>query len=230
MTIVIEGLRLYGLILVLSVVVGALFVFYNIREKVRRNRQILLYYMIYFPFAMAGGMFYSMIASGNFGMSKFPGLSSYGGLVGVIVGSIIFERIIPLEGEVIKYSVLSLPLVYGLSKLACFSAGCCAGICYDGPIGLLYPDRANVRQFPVQPLETIVFLLIFAVCYGFRKSAYVSYVTIWIAAAAKFVLEFLRYDHGDKLLNANQVFSIFLVLVSLAVLFVTKLKEKKKLL
>ena len=154
---------LYGIIIVVSVFVGMLYIFLNLKKDIYKERQILLYFIMYIFFAFMCGKMYTVLVSGE-GNLFTAGLSAYGGLVGVVMAAIIFEKILPLDGRLIKYTILSLPLIYGLTKIACFISGCCSRIPYEGIFKIKYIDVLNIWQFPIQVVEVIVFLLIFVFC------------------------------------------------------------------
>ena len=148
------------------------------------------------------------------------------GLIGVVIAAIIFEKILPVDGKIIKYTILSLPLVYGLSKIACFIAGCCGGIPYEGIFKVKYVDELNIWQFPVQITETIISLLVFFICHHFRKNNNINYVVLVLVSIFKFLLDFLRYDHTNILITRNQIFSVLLLLITVIVYIVQHTKKK----
>ena len=218
---------LYGLIIVISIFIGMLYIYLNLKDKYN-NKQFFYYYMIYITFAFYGGKMFTILTSNEKISFFYAGLSSYGGLIGIIIGSIIFEKIINYNGKIIKYSVLSLPLVYGLSKIACFIAGCCGGIPYEGIFKVVYKDKLNIGQFPVQIIETIVFLIIFIICNKNRNKENISYYTIIICSITKFLLDFFRYDHIKTLITKNQIFSIILISITIIIILYKKIFQKLK--
>ena len=145
------------------------------------------------------------------------GLSSYSGLIGTLFASIIFEKILPSEGKIIKYTVLSLPLIYGLSKIACFISGCCYGLPYEGYFSVTYVNDLSISLFAIQITETIIFIIVFILCNKFRYRENIIYDTIIISAIMKFLLDFLRYDHINKNITTNQIFSIVLCVITIMV-------------
>ena len=204
---------IYGLIIILSIVVGMIYIVISLKREKNFNKNIYLFFLMYMFFALFFGKMFTIIASGMDIKFMEAGLSSYGGLIGVIVAAIVFEKIMPLKGKLIKYVILSLPLVYGISKLACFFAGCCYGIPYDGIFSVTYVDDLNIPLFPIQLLETIISLTIFFVCHQFKKINKMSYIVLVLVAIWKFIFEFFRYDHMNVLLNFNQGFSIILLVI-----------------
>ena len=219
-------LRLYGIMILLSIIIGMGYIYFSLKEDIKKNKLILLYYLLYIVCALMFGKYYTMITTGYYDIIKV-GLSSYGGLLGVIFASYVFERIIPLNNKLIKSSIISLPLVYGISKLACFFGGCCDGIPYNGIFNIVYPFQRNINQFPIQIVETISFILLFIIVNKMRNNKYISYITFILAVVLKFSLDFLRYDHINIILSKNQIFSIVLLGITL-VLFIRKLILEKK--
>lgn len=215
---------IYMIIILLSIFIGMIYVF-NSLKKIFKVDNLYLYFILNMMLTLFMGIMVSIILSGSFDFSSI-GLSSYGGVVGVILSSLIFEKIIPYDGNLIKFSIISLPLIYGLSKIACFISGCCYGIPYDG---LLFVRYNKLNVFPVQFLETIVFIIIFIICNRFKNNKNIIWYTIFTSAFFKFLLDFLRYDHISKLITVNQIISIILMILSIIVLiFKKKIYNEKK--
>lgn len=214
----------YGIIIVFSIIIGMLYIYLNLKKDGYKNKQILLYFIMYIAFAFICGKMYTVLAYGENDILS-AGLSAYGGLIGVVIGSIIFERILPTDGKIIEYTILSLPLVYGLTKIACFIVGCCGGIPYDGIFKIKYVDVLNIWQFPIQIVETIIFLLIFIVCHFSKKNNNINYIVMILVSTFKFLLDFLRYDHINTLITRNQMFSIILLFITIIACIVNKNKK-----
>lgn len=225
MSITMIKLPLYGLIIVISVLVEMLYIYFSLKKEIKNNKNILLFFLISFFFSFTFGKIFTVIAYNDTTFFK-AGLSSYGGLIGIIIGAIVFEKVIPLSGKLIKYSIISLPLTYGISKLACFFSGCCGGIPYTGIFNIIYPFGMNIKQFPIQIVETIVSIIVFFICHKLRKNKNVSYITLLLVSIIKFSLDFLRYEHINVLITKNQIFSIFLFICTL-ILMIRKNKKKE---
>ena len=133
----------YGIIIVISVIIGMCYIYHNLKKEGYKNKQVLLYFLMYMVFALIFGKIYTVFVDGKHTFFE-AGLSAYGGLIGVVIASIVFEQILPANGKIIKYSILSLPLVYGLSKIACFVADCCGGIPYNGVFKVKYISDLNI--------------------------------------------------------------------------------------
>ena len=211
----------YGIIVVLSVLIGMGYIFLNIKKERFNNKQVSLYFIMYISFAFVFGKMYTVLIYGEKNFME-AGLSAYGGLVGVIIASIIFEKILPTDKKIIKYSILSLPLVYGISKIACFIAGCCGGIPYDGLFKVKYTNMLNIWQFPVQLLEVIVSLAIFVICQLCNKNKNINYIVLILVFVSKFLMDFLRYEHVETLITRNQIFSIIMLLITIIVYIYNK--------
>lgn len=217
---------IYGIIILLSVVIGMLYVYVSLRKDNYKDKNILLYFLMYITFSIVLGKMFTIVTDSNVNNFLTAGLSSYGGLIGVIAAAIIFEKILPTNNKIIKYSIISLPLIYGLTKIACFIVGCCYGIPYNGIFSITYTHGLNKPLFPIQITETIVFLIIFIICHKLRNNKNIIYITIILVSIFKFILDFLRYDHITKLITVNQIFSVILLIGTIIVFIYTKNKRR----
>lgn len=216
----------YGIILLISIIISLLYIYRMLKKENIKDKNIYLYILLYGIFAIVFGKIYTIVTS-NFKYNIIDaGLSSYGGLVGVILASIIFEAIVPTNKKIIKYTIISLPLTYGIGKIACFVAGCCYGIPYNGIFNVIYKDDLNIGLFPIQLLETITFIIIFIVCNKLKNNKNIIYITIFISTIAKFLLDFLRYEHINKIITTNQIFSIVILIVLLILIIIRKRIKK----
>lgn len=215
----------YGIIIVLSILIGNLYVYLNTKKKLKFD-QFILYFMLYIVFAFYFGKLYTYLVynTGNFFTA---GLSSYGGLFGVIISAIIFEKFFPTNKDIIRYSIISLSLVYGISKIACFISGCCGGIPYSGILKIKYVDALNIWQFPIQLVEVITSILIFIICNIFRNNKNINYISLILIVVLKFFLDFLRYDHVKILISRNQIFSIVVLIITLGLFIKIKLNKNR---
>ena len=186
----------------------------------------LVYFGLFllFNIVVFGKVFTILTSSKNYNFLN-AGFSSYGCLIGVMVSALLFENLLQAKGKVIKYSVLSLPLIYSIGKLGCFIAGCCNGIPYKGLFYVVYPDRLNIPQFPIQIVESIVFIILFFILNKFKNKNNIVYIAAISGVLLKFLLEFLRYNHVSKILTVNQIFSIILIIGIIVFYFIKKKKN-----
>lgn len=216
----------YGILIVISMLIGLLYLFVLLKKDKMENKNVYLYAILYITFALFFGKLFTIITSGFKYNILDAGLSSYGGVIGVLLSSIVFELILPTNKKIIKYAILSLPLVYGIGKIGCFIAGCCSGIPYNGIFKVIYKDGLNIGQFPIQIVESITFIILFIIINKLRNKKDIIYITILISIVLKFLLDFLRYEHINKLLTTNQIFSI-VILIGLIIIYVFRSKIKK---
>ena len=221
----------YGMMILLSFLAGTggLFLL-NIRRGIRKQTafwQMLLGILL----SLCGGMALTFITSGG----KIIGLSSLGGLAGMYAACALtawFSRLPGYDIVLTQNCTLMLPLMYSIGKIGCFLGGCCGGIPYSGAFRTVYTGvHANpVPAFPVQLLESAVFLLIFAAgLHAFFRRRVNSVPAVFLtSAAAKFALDFLRASHTGKILSVTQMLCIGLIAAGAGLLFRHHKKLQRK--
>ena len=214
---------LYALFLILSIIIGMIYIYKNIKKETN-NKQIIYFFLMYISFAIICGKMYTVLAYGKDNILT-AGLSSYGGLFGVVVAGVIFEKIISTSNKIIKYTILSLPLVYGISKIGCAIVGCCGGIPYTGILKIKYIYGLNIWQFPIQIIESLVFLIIFFICEKLKNNKNISHIVLILVSITKFILDFFRYDHINILITKNQIFSIIILIITIILYLLKKAKK-----
>lgn len=219
----------YGFFIVLSIILSIIYIYYFLKKEKVEKRLILLSVILAIPFILVGGKYLTILTSKGKVNLITAGLSSYGGAIGLILSSIIYEKITNEKKTKTAY-ILSLPLMYGISKLGCFFVGCCYGIRYDGIFSVKYPHLHSYTVFPVQLLETITFLMIFIILniiYKKTKSKNIIWYTILLSALGKFLLDYLRYSHANISISVNQIISIFFIIISIVFIIVNRRKNEK---
>ncbi|MBR6820689.1 MAG: prolipoprotein diacylglyceryl transferase [Bacilli bacterium] len=166
---------------------------------------------------IGGGILYTHI------FSKELGFSSLGGVIGGLIMLYLYSLLVKKD---YKYMLIlfmpSIPLMYAIGKIGCFVAGCCYGIPYDGIGHIVYHSSEvallNTNLFPIQIVETIIFLIIFIYIisryYKNKFSIKLIMIEIIVCGIAKFLLDFLRYEHTVKLITSNQIMCLLLVIFS----------------
>ena len=218
---------IYGTIIILSVIIGMIYIYYAMRKDNFNDKRIIYYFIMFIVFSVIFGKFFTVVTNPEKNNFLTAGLSAYGGLVGVILAAVIFDKIIPTNKKIIKYSIISLPLIYGLTKIACSIIGCCHGIPYDGIFAVTYENKLNIPVFPIQIVETITFLIIFFICHKLRNNKYIIYIVIGLGCIFKFLLDFLRYDHVASNITVNQIFSLVLLLITISVYIYKELLKQE---
>lgn len=214
----------YTIIITASIFAGMIYIYKALKKDNYNDKNIFLYFLMYICFTIYFGKLYPLLNN----PTKNPlsmGLYSYSGLFGVFLASIIYEKISPSNNKIIKYTILSLPLVYGIAKIACFIVGCCSGIPYKGIFSVTYKEYLNIPQFPIQIVETIVFIVIFIICNHKRNDKNIIIKTVIISITAKFLLDFLRYNHLKHIITTNQIISIIIVIITITYTLITRKKD-----
>lgn len=144
----------------------------------------------------------------DFGLPWYTALLSgfvfYGGLLGGILALYLYARHVklPFSSLADLYAVV-VPLGHAVGRVGCHLAGCCYGMPYDGPFSVTYTESfgstpIGVPLIPVQLIEAVCLLLLFAVQVAVYLKVKKPTVNIFVYAIAyaviRFVLEFFRYD------------------------------------
>jgi prolipoprotein diacylglyceryltransferase len=214
----------YKIFLLLALAAGTAVI---LRLCIKRGipaKKALLLAVILQPMCIFCAAVFTFITSGG----KNIGIASIGAAAGVYLSALIISRIWNRPGEqriILQNCTFAMPLMYGIAKTGCFTAGCCHGIEYNGVLCVEYSGKltGDICVFPVQLLESAVFIAIFIAGMIFLKKHdihSVHKVTI-LSAAAKFTLEFLRKSHSHKALSIEQA-------VCLAITIVCLIDMKKK--
>ncbi len=220
-------INLYGITIIISIIIGILYTYKQLKKEKLDNKFFYLYVLMTITFTIIFGLLFTATVSGKKDLLS-AGLSSYGGFIGVIAAAITFEKIISFHGKLIKYAILSLPLVYGIAKIACFIAGCCYGIPYNGPFSVTYTEGLNIPLFPIQITETICFIILFIILNKYKHKKNIIPITIITSATTKMLLDFLRYEHIKKIISVNQIFSFFLIIVGIILWYINNKKIIKQ--
>ncbi|MCQ2516491.1 MAG: prolipoprotein diacylglyceryl transferase [Saccharofermentans sp.] len=199
------------------------------RDKIP-TQIIVLNSMLVVLMSLFGAVMYGLIRSGFSKGILEVGFSSLGGAIGLLLACVIMGVIYP-EGKnsLISAFIVVLPLMYGISKIGCFSIGCCRGIAYDGPLAIRYHNYVTQTGsvFPIQIVESITFMLIFSVAYTMyrKKKELITPVVLALCSIGKFSLDFLREEHVGKVLSTNQVVCIIFLIISALIYIIYKAKK-----
>ena len=215
---------LYAPWIIVSILIGMLFNNIFLEKKHVEKKYRLFFILILSIYAIAGGILFNCIIN----RTSSIGLTSYGGVLGIILGALIFGRMETQNKSIyLKSAILSLPLIYSISKLACFFSGCCYGIPYYGFFSITYTYGLNIPLLPIQLIETIVFMFLFFICLLMQKNSYIVEITIVLSAVVKGLLDFLRYEHLKHSITINQVISMIFVIIGLSAILKRKLKSRR---
>lgn len=105
---------IYPIIILLSFIIGMIFNFIFLSKSKIEKRKIIVFLTMLITYSLFFAVLFTVMVSNEFG------ISSYGGAIGILIAAIIYTKIQDWDFVYIKSSVLSLPLFYSTSKLACF--------------------------------------------------------------------------------------------------------------
>lgn len=220
---------LYYVINILAILVGIVYILLSFTKEKIEKKKIISFIILFLLACIFFGKLYTMIVTKEKISFFKAGLSSYGGLTGAILFTYIYEKFNNLKNVFIKYTILALPLIYGLSKFSCFIIGCCHGIEYSGPFSIKYAFLSEETYFPIQLLEIIIFMIIFLICNKYKYKKNITYITLTLISFFKFIFEYLRYDHINKIITHNQIFSLILFLITIVIFIINKKNKTFKL-
>lgn len=227
----------YGLFIILAIICGLVIVYMNLKFlKFKKEETIglLLYIALGCIF---GAKYYTYFVNyqkynGFFNFIRV-GLSSYGAVIGILFMLLLFSKQYRKNFKDLLCILLpAIPFMYAVGKIGCFFAGCCYGIEYDGFLNVTYNYSAiapkGMSLFPIQLLESIVFLVIFLYTFiKFRKVDIDKNIfigqTFIICGVPKFFLDYLRSSHVGLFLSTNQIFSITFILAGLILVIKSKM-------
>ncbi|HJB45177.1 MAG TPA: prolipoprotein diacylglyceryl transferase [Candidatus Mediterraneibacter surreyensis] len=172
------------------------------------------------------------------------GFVFYGGLAGGLLGLYLCGKILHIPVVEYARSVIPvIPLAHAFGRIGCAVVGCCYGVPYDGPGAVVYTESiaapTGIPLFPVQAVEAAGNLVLTAVLCGYiifckKKGKKAKSVQLYLVlyAVFRFVLEFMRYDDGERGiifgLSTSQWISILICAGVIAVVIFGKKKETVK--
>lgn len=194
----------------------------------------LLYAFTRLPDFISDFNTYSRISFSDVVVFLFGGYVFYGGLIGAVLGVLIFCHAFHFDkGIFLNILTPLIPFAQGFGRVGCFFGGCCYGIEYHGlfsvqfPYNELSPYLNLYPRFPVQLIEAGLCLVLFTVLFIYtRKKAPLKGTSLGIYFISygimRFVLEFFRGDtiRGIWLtLSTSQWISLILVPVGVFLVF-----------
>ena len=213
-----------------SIIIGLIVASILCRRAGASKQTVLYTALLTFVMIIVVSFMMSLILSGSILKVGFVGAGGALGLVlGVVISGFIHNDHVK---ETIAAWVVVSPLMYGLSKIACHIAGCCNGIPYHGLCSVTYESHDGASYFPVQLLETVVFLVIFAVGLVMflkaRDEAYynVASIVLLLSGVAKDAIEFLRESHTGQTISSYQILVLSIAVIFVVVFQVMRKREK----
>lgn len=244
-------------VLVLVGVLGTLFCVYRIAKKNALD-EIEVLYMTLIAFAAAaigGALLYGLTnirlllmllrnldkieSFGQFWQylsAIFGGSVFYGGLIGMLLTSLIYVRKKRLSVRYLDVVALGIPMFHTVGRIGCFLGGCCFGM--ESEFGFVYhhspiAEANGVRRLPVQLFEAAFNLLLCLTIYRlFRRKRWAGWLLhLYLLAypVFRFVIEFFRGDAYRGFiwgLSTSQWISLLLLAVN-GVVFAVRVRKQK---
>ena len=200
---------------VLSVLIGFCNAFILMRRSKISWQTIALTCMLTIMCTMACSCMAAIsITEGGISFS-FSGLGAgVGMIIGIFISTLIFNE---KNDHIITSFIVSAPLMYGIAKIGCFMAGCCHGKEYFGPLAVTYHNKYEGTYFPIQIVESVVYILIFVISLlltlKMKNKIHVIAVIFAIILPVRFVTEYFRYYNEGTLISKDQI----IVLIAAAI-------------
>ena len=226
----------YGLAILLALISNIVVVITQYKKYNYKLEEIV--YLLLFENAgiIIGAKALSFLLSGKHTNIVETGLAAYGAVAGatllIILFCLQFKKAIK---ETVYLLAPSFPLMYSIGKIGCFIAGCCYGIEYNGLFKIMYKYSVkapnNVYLFPIQIVESIVFLLIFIYLIIMqRKNKFdekMLGISFILCGASKGILDFLRQE-GTQLFTFSKIISLIVIIIGIISIFLTKKSNFEK--
>ncbi|MBO7451935.1 MAG: prolipoprotein diacylglyceryl transferase [Clostridiales bacterium] len=212
----------YGLMITLSVLIG----FCNSVILMRRSKiswqTIMLTCMLTIMCTMACSCMSTVsITEGGIRFS-FSGLGAgVGMIIGVFISTLIFNE---KNERILTSFIVSAPLMYGIAKIGCFMAGCCHGKEYFGPLAVTYHNKYEGTYFPIQIVESFIYLLIFVIsvllAYKMKNKIHVIAIIFAIILPVRFVTEYFRYYNEGTIISRDQIIVLIAAVIAAALVII----------
>lgn len=208
----------YGTMIVLGLAAGSVIGYIQLKRQGKDFNDFILLASIGGLFGIIGAkILYLAVSWENIDFSRLGepaylsalmsgGFVFYGGLIGGFAGLFVCKKCLHID--VISYlncAIACLPAVHGFGRIGCSLAGCCYGIPYTGPGAVIYEHSLiapeGVSLFPVQLTEACLDFVIAALLLILsKKLTGTKGIQLYIVfyAAARFILEFFRYDAAER--------------------------------
>jgi phosphatidylglycerol:prolipoprotein diacylglycerol transferase len=178
------------------------------------------------------------------------GLMLFGGFIFALIGSLVYLRVkkLPLW-EITDIIAPAVPLGLGFTRIGCFLNGCCFGRPTDSWLGVVFPNNAPAYSIKtgILPGTPVLPTQLFESAAGFaffgllllverkwkRFHGLLFGLMVALFGAWRLFIEFYRYREDDMqalggLLSKNQIISIVITLVGVAIIIWRWLYVRKK--
>lgn len=168
----------------------------------------------------------------------YGGSVYYGGLVGIIVATIIYTKARKLNfGEYSDIVAVGIPLFHFFGRIGCFLAGCCYGVEWEHGVtyhNAIVEEANGVARLPVQLIESglnlLLFLFLLYLCLKSKCKDRLLPIYLIVYPTYRFILEFFRGDSYRGFLfglSTSQLISIILLAIAIPWMIIKTVKQKK---
>ena len=200
-------------------------------------------YVLIFGF-LGGKLLFIIVEFKDFLSNPLGALGSsgfvvYGGIITGILTIVIYSKIKKIS--VASYADLIVPSIavnQSLGRVGCFLAGCCYGRETDSWIGVTFPEGclapAGVKLIPTQLISAIGMMIIaIGLILIDKKTKYKGVIAgmyLLFYSVGRFGIEFFRNDYRGEvgIFSTSQFISLFIFVISLAVLYLAYTKKVPK--
>jgi len=178
-----------------------------------------------------------IIESSNWLGMITTGFIIYGGIIGGVIGLILYCRFKKLP--VLKYTDLvvpSLSIGQAFGRIGCFLAGCCYGAETNNILGITFPESAiapsGVKLLPTQLFSSagdfIIAVILILAARRSKRDGGVTGLYFILYGIGRFIIEIFRNDPRGSvgILSTSQFISIFSVLIGILVQVLIRRKTK----
>lgn len=201
----------YLIIILISFIISFIIFYKMLKKKYDKVEIAYIFAINILGFAIGSKLFHLIDSSKAITISNFinSGYSFIGGLLGsALLVSLYCKRYKINFADMEAHFMIIYPLIYAISKLACFVNGCCNCI---------------IQHFPLQILESILMFILFAYLYNFHKrkqNCLLMGVFLMLFGTIRFVIDYFRYTRNEILLNLtlSQVVCIIAIVLGLYII------------
>jgi phosphatidylglycerol:prolipoprotein diacylglycerol transferase len=228
---------------VLMILIGVLLCFLILNlyfKKIKEEKKLILDIELVGIIAIVFGFVFANLFQNIYEFIASPstytytlGLTFYGGLIGGVIGFILFYFILirkkygPKMDKILVVAPSCITIAHGFGRIGCFLDGCCYGIETTSFLGIKFPGMVN-KVYPTQLFEAIfliLFSLILTLIIFKTKFKYTMPLYMLGYGIFRFLIEFIRGDERGKFigsLSPSQFWCIVIVILSVGVYFLMK--------
>lgn len=154
---------------------------------------------------------------------KQTGIVYYGGLIGFIMSYSFIRKLFHEDRYILDVLATCIPLFHAISRIGCFTGGCCYGVESKSCFAIRYKTRVfndivTVNRIPIQLIEATINFIMFLYLFHLiknenwkRKHILRQYLAIY--SIVRFFIEFFRGDSARGVvcgISFSQIISVII--------------------